>query len=102
MIYSGLGAILISYCTAWCIRVTSSTTHAMVGALNKLPLAIAGILFFADPVTFGGVVAILMGFVSGLIYNVAKSGKKKAADGLLPTSNPMSASSQSQKDALRS
>lgn len=74
----------------------------MVGALNKLPLAIAGILFFADPVTFGGVVAILMGFVSGLTYNVAKSGKKKAADGLLPTSNPMSASSQSQKDALRS
>lgn len=100
MIYSGLGAILISYCTAWCIRATSSTTHAMAGALNKLPLAIAGIIFFSDPVTFGGVVAILMGFVSGLIYNVAKSGQKKpAATGILPTSQPTSGSPHNQKES---
>ncbi|KAI8223473.1 GDP-mannose transporter [Colletotrichum sp. SAR 10_77] len=29
MIYSGLGAITISYSSAWCIRVTSSTTYSM-------------------------------------------------------------------------
>ncbi|KAG5917738.1 GDP-mannose transporter into the lumen of the Golgi [Claviceps capensis] len=72
MVYSGLGAIFISYSTAWCIRATSSTTYAMVGALNKLPVAILGIIFFAAPVTFGSVSAILLGFVSGIVYTVAK------------------------------
>ena len=31
-------AIFISYGSAWCVRVTSSTTYSMVGALNKLPI----------------------------------------------------------------
>ncbi|KAJ6155703.1 hypothetical protein N7470_006269 [Penicillium chermesinum] len=73
IVYSGVAAIGISYCTAWCIRATSSTTYAMVGALNKLPLAVAGIVFFDAPVTFGGVSAILLGFISGLVFNRAKS-----------------------------
>ncbi|KAF4919284.1 ATP-dependent RNA helicase DBP9 [Colletotrichum viniferum] len=35
MIYSGLGAITISYSSAWCIRVTSSTTYSMPPQLNR-------------------------------------------------------------------
>ena len=72
MIYSGMGAIFISYSTAWCIRATSSTTYAMVGALNKLPVAVLGIIFFAAPVTFGSVTAIILGFISGVVYTLAK------------------------------
>ncbi|KAK7994515.1 UDP-galactose transporter [Apiospora marii] len=73
MVYSGLVAILISYCTPWCIRATSSTTYAMVGALNKLPVAILGIVFFASPVTIAGMVAILIGVLSGVVYTWTKS-----------------------------
>ncbi|GIC86430.1 GDP-mannose transporter into the lumen of the Golgi [Aspergillus udagawae] len=73
ILYSGVAAVFISYCTAWCVRATSSTTYAMVGALNKLPLAVAGIVFFAAPVTFGSVSAIVLGFISGLVYARAKS-----------------------------
>lgn len=73
IVYSGMAAIFISYCTAWCMRATSSTTYAMVGALNKLPLAVAGIVFFAAPVTLGSVSAIVLGFISGLVYTRAKS-----------------------------
>jgi len=86
MFYSGIGAIGISYATAWCIRATSSTTYAMVGALNKLPLAICGIFFFASPVTFGGVSAILLGFISGLVYALAKIRGMKKAGTVLPLS----------------
>ncbi|KAJ2970143.1 hypothetical protein NUW58_g9785 [Xylaria curta] len=103
MIYSGLGAILISYCSAWCIRVTSSTTYSMVGALNKLPLAISGLIFFAAPVTVGSVSAILLGFVSGIIYTWAKVRQSELAKTSLPTAQPpMSASSQSNRDAANS
>ncbi|TQN68536.1 GDP-mannose transporter [Colletotrichum shisoi] len=72
IVYSGLATIFISYCSAWCIRVTSSTTYSMVGALNKLPVAISGLIFFSAPVTLGSVSAIALGFVSGIVYAFAK------------------------------
>ncbi|KZF25872.1 GDP-mannose transporter [Xylona heveae TC161] len=103
MLYSGLGAIFISYSSAWCIRKTSSTTYSFVGYLNKLPLAISGIVFFDAPITFSSVSAILLGFFSGLIYGYGKMKQKEQKNQVLPTARPaMSASSQSQKDASNS
>ena len=99
-LYSGLATIFISYCSAWCIRVTSSTTYSMVGAINKLPIAVFGLIFFAAPVTFGSVSAIIIGFISGLVYAWAKVRQTQMAKMQLPTSQPMmSASSQSSRDA---
>lgn len=74
----------------------------MVGALNKLPIAISGLVFFDAPVTIPSVSAIFVGFVSGLVYAAAKAKEKMASKGILPTSMPMSASSQSNRDGLRS
>ncbi|CZT09950.1 probable GDP-mannose transporter [Rhynchosporium graminicola] len=85
MIYSGLGTIFISYCTAWCIRVTSSTTYSMVGALNKLPIAVSGFIFFSAPVTFGSVSAIIIGFISGIVYSWAKLRQAQMDKMFLPT-----------------
>jgi GDP-mannose transporter len=100
MVYSGLATIFISYCSAWCIRVTSSTTYSMVGALNKLPIAVSGLIFFDAPVTFGSVSAIFIGFVSGIVYAWAKVRQSAMNKMSLPTSQPvMSASSQSNRDA---
>ncbi|GLB43443.1 putative UDP-galactose transporter [Lyophyllum shimeji] len=87
--FSGAAAVGISYTTAWCIRVTSSTTYSMVGALNKLPVAASGMLFFGDPVTLGSVSAVGVGFVAGLLYSVAKNNQKKMehrkeADAIIP------------------
>jgi GDP-mannose transporter len=79
MIYSGLATVFISYASAWCIRTTSSTTYSMVGALNKLPVAVSGLLIFEKEVTKVGVLAILMGFASGVAYAWAK--KRESATG---------------------
>jgi GDP-mannose transporter len=100
MLYSGLAAMLISYCSAWCVRVTSPTTYSMVGALNKLPIAISGLIFFSAPITLGSVSAIFLGFISGLVYAWARVRQTGAAKMSLPTKQPaMSASSQSNRDA---
>lgn len=62
----------------------------MVGALNKLPIAASGMIFFGDPVTFGSVSAVAIGFFAGIVYAVAKNNQKKAesaraqADVVLP------------------
>ena len=107
--FSGAAAVGISYTTAWCVRVTSSTTYrfvvtplspgglasltyciSMVGALNKLPIAASGMIFFGDPVTFGSVSAVSIGFFAGIVYAVAKNNQKKSesaraqADAILP------------------
>lgn len=87
MIYSGLGAIFISYTSAWCIRVTSSTTYSMVGALNKLPMAVTGFVFFGAPVTFGSVSAVFIAFFSGIVYAWEKVMQAEKAKMSLPTDN---------------
>lgn len=104
MIFSGLSSVFISYTSAWCVRVTSSTTYSMVGALNKLPIALSGLIFFDAPVTVPSVSAIGVGFVSGIVYAVAKvKQSSKTNTGILPTSvPPMSASSQSTRDSFKS
>lgn len=80
IVFSGACAILISYTTAWCIRATSSTTYSMVGALNKLPVALSGMVFFHDPpVTLSSVSAITVGFFAGLVYAFGKNKQAEAA-----------------------
>lgn len=103
MIISGLSTVFISYSSAWAVRVTSSTTYSMVGALNKLPIALSGLVFFDAPVTFGSISAIFVGFVSGLVYALAKVRQNATLKNVLPTTNvPLSASSQSMRDSLKS
>lgn len=65
LLFSGACAMMISWSTAWCIRVTSSTTYSMVGALNKLPLALSGMLIFKEKATFLNGLAICIGFFGG-------------------------------------
>jgi GDP-mannose transporter len=102
MVLSGLSTVFISYSSAWCVRVTSSTTYSMVGALNKLPIALSGLIFFDASVTFASVSAIFVGFVSGIVYALAKVRQNSKPKDSLPTANiPVSASSQSTRDSLR-
>jgi GDP-mannose transporter len=102
MIISGLSSVFISYTSAWAVRVTSSTTYSMVGALNKLPIALSGLIFFDAPVTFGSVSAIFVGFVSGIVYALAKVRQNNKPKTVLPTTNiPLSASSRSMQDSLK-
>lgn len=103
MVISGLSGVFISYTSAWAVRVTGATTYSMVGALNKLPIAVSGLIFFDAPVTFGSVGAIAIGFISGIVYSLAKVWQGKGNDAQskqgLPTT---SASVQSMRDSLKS
>lgn len=87
MIFSGLSSVGISYCSAWCVRVTSSTTYSMVGALNKLPIALSGLIFFDAAINFWSVSSIIVGFIAGLVFTVAKQKQQKENSQQLPTAN---------------
>lgn len=89
ILVSSISAFAISYSTAWAIRVTTSTTYSMVGALNKLPIAISGIIFLPSErnVSLGNLSSIAMAFLSGIVYSVAQvrlaAAKKKKEEGML-------------------
>lgn len=85
MLISGASSVAISYCSAWCVRVTSSTTYSMVGALNKLPIALSGLVFFDAAVNFWSVSSIFVGFLAGLVFAVAKQKQQKENAQQLPT-----------------
>jgi GDP-mannose transporter len=88
MLVSSVSAFMISYSTAWSVRVASSTTYSMCGSLNKLPIAISGMIFLAAErasVNLGSIFSVLLAFASGLIYSLAQLRLKaaKAKDALL-------------------
>ena len=56
----------------------------MVGALNKLPVAASGMIFFGDAVTLGSVSAVAVGFLAGVVYAIAKSNQKKSENARNP------------------
>lgn len=72
---SSFFAFAIGYSTAWCMRIATTTSYSMVGALNKLPIAFSGMLFFQkerDSINIGSIVSILLGFLSGILYTWAQ------------------------------
>lgn len=73
MLASSISAFAISYSTAWSVRVASSTTYSMVGALNKLPVALSGMLFFAKErsvVNAGNIISVIIGRQADRVHRV--------------------------------
>ena len=71
---SCIAGFAISYSSAWCLRVLSTTTYSVAGALNKLPVSISGLLFFQNERNFnlGNILSILFAFVGGCFYSVGQ------------------------------
>lgn len=83
MMMSGFAGFFISFTTAWCLRVAPSTTYSMVGALNKLPVALSGLIFFPlerKAVNLGYICSIIIAFSAGMVYSYAQVMKKREAE----------------------
>lgn len=81
IILSGFAGFFISFTTAWCLRVAPSTTYSMVGALNKLPVALSGLIFFPEErkaVNLGYLGSIVIAFCAGLVYSYSQVLKKSS------------------------
>jgi GDP-mannose transporter len=72
VILSGIGGMSISYSSGWALRVTSSTTFSMAGALNKLPLSVFGMVLF-ETVTGTRILSVMLACAAGLTYTYARN-----------------------------
>jgi len=89
--YNGMCGMFISATSFWVIKVTSPTTYSIVGALNKIPLAILGIIWFKTQMALLGMISIAVGLGGGVIYAWSKkyvlSDKKDDEESMLGLDN---------------
>eukprot|EP01059_Diplonema_ambulator_P022548 TRINITY_DN37856_c0_g1_i1.p1 TRINITY_DN37856_c0_g1~~TRINITY_DN37856_c0_g1_i1.p1 ORF type:complete len:366 (+),score=91.17 TRINITY_DN37856_c0_g1_i1:41-1099(+) len=64
-----VGAIM-TMSSFWCMRMTSPTTYSVVGALNKVPLAIISMWVFDQYPTAYGAFGIFLALLGGVLYTV--------------------------------
>lgn len=70
--YAGLVGFFLNLATLWCVSNNSATTYAVVGALNKIPLAILGWFMFKTPITSKALVFLSMSMCGGFLYTYTK------------------------------
>lgn len=56
------------------LQVSKYWTYiSMVGSLNKLPIAVCGMIFFEAAITPASVMGVILAFLAGVLYSYAKS-----------------------------
>ena len=62
-----------SFTSLWFLSTTTPSIYSLVGSLNKVPLALIGLLAFNLPWTLPNLLSILVGTLAGVVFAVAKS-----------------------------
>ena len=84
---TGAMGVILSISAMWCIEKTSATTYCVVGAGNKVILAILGVVFFHGKVTGKTWFFIFVGIAAGLLYGLSKLQSSSKSDGVKDEKN---------------
>jgi GDP-mannose transporter len=71
---------LMTFAVFWCMRVTSPTTYSVVGSLNKIPLALLGMVIFKHMPSAVGAVGICAALSGGMLYTYLNLPRPKPRD----------------------
>lgn len=64
---------LMTFGVFWCMKETSPTTFSVVGALNKVPVTLLGIVIFQQFPSMMGYLGIALALLGGLLYSYSNS-----------------------------
>ena len=70
---SSLVAFSISFASLWFLSTTTATSYSLVGSLNKIPVAVIGLVAFNVPWSLENLASIMVGLVAGIVFVKAKS-----------------------------
>ena len=70
---SGIIGFLISIASMWFLSCTTATTFSLVGSLNKIPLAVLGMLLFKAPTSTNNLLSVMVGLIAGAVFAQAKA-----------------------------
>ena len=71
-VISALLAFSISFASLWFLSTTTATTYSLVGSLNKIPVAILGLIAFNVPWNAENLASVLVGLAAGIVFVQAK------------------------------
>lgn len=87
---SGIAGVGLNLASFWCVSVTSATTYATVGALNKIPTTFIGVALLGEVLKSDTAIFVTFGMIGGILYGYAKFKEGEAAKRIkteLPRSN---------------
>jgi GDP-mannose transporter len=70
---SAVLSFLISVASMWFLSCTTATTFSLVGSLNKIPLALLGMMLFRAPTSINNLASVLLGLAAGAAFAHAKA-----------------------------
>eukprot|EP00775_Hariotina_reticulata_P013510 gene13510-13635_t len=70
---SAVISFLISLASMWFLSCTTATTFSLVGSLNKIPLAMLGMLLFKAPTSTNNLISVMIGLAAGVVFAHAKA-----------------------------
>ncbi|KAG6609055.1 GDP-mannose transporter [Phytophthora cinnamomi] len=76
---SGVLGVGLNLASFWCVSVTSATTYATVGGLNKIPTTFIGVLLLGEPLKPDTAIYVTFGMIGGILYGYAKFREGEAA-----------------------
>ena len=71
-IFAGLVGFLLNFASLTCVAATGPTTYAIVGSVNKIPVAFLGYLIFDNVITSETWFFICISMAGGFLYSYAK------------------------------
>ncbi|KAJ0412500.1 hypothetical protein ATCC90586_006867 [Pythium insidiosum] len=72
LVLSGVFGIMLNVAAFWCVSLTSATTYATVGGLNKIPTTFIGVMLLGEHLKADTAVYVMFGIIGGLLYSYAK------------------------------
>uniref|UniRef100_A0A7S2SW66 Sugar phosphate transporter domain-containing protein n=1 Tax=Rhizochromulina marina TaxID=1034831 RepID=A0A7S2SW66_9STRA len=71
-IVAGSMGFFLNLASLWCVSATSATTYALVGSVNKIPVALLGAFLFDAAISSQGAIYIGVSMCGGFIYSYVK------------------------------
>lgn len=70
--FAGLVGFFLNFASLNCVSITGPTTYAIVGSLNKIPVAMLGYVLFDDVISSETWFFIAVSMMGGFLYSYAK------------------------------
>ena len=82
-VFAGMVGFLLNFASLNCVAATGPTTYAIIGSLNKVPVAILGYVLFDNAISSDTWFFISVSMAGGFLYSYAKivSARRKSDTG---------------------
>jgi len=77
VLFSGCIGFFLSLSSFQCVHATSPTTYSMVGSVNKVPLAIFGVIIFKSQISLQSASFMMLSLLAGVMYAYTKATERK-------------------------